>query len=217
MMKKIKYSSAFILLICSVVLVSCTKQDQQVQEQNQIQNQEETVVGSLKDLLGMGKKFECTWEYIDEENQSKMSGVLWTDGTRSRTQTSTETNGQIYAMNFVTDATDGYMWEEGKTQGFKYALNEMKSEPEAVEEDGGQNLEYVDKSMFENYNYQCKGWVVDETKFSVPAEVEFVDMMAQVQQIQQNMNQVQEGLEGVCNSLPEPQKSQCLESMREEE
>ncbi len=222
LMKKTKYGSILILLVCSVILVGCTKQNQPVNDQNQVQSQEETVVGSLKDLLGMGKKLECSWEYVDEEGQSKMTGVLWTDGVRSRTQTSTETAGQVYAMNFVTDGVNGYMWEEGKPQGFKYALNEMETEPEAVEEEeveeeGDQNLKYVDKSMFENYNYQCKGWMVDEAKFSVPTEVEFVDMMAQVQQMQESMEQVQDSLAGVCNSLPEPQKSQCLESMNNQE
>jgi len=206
-----------IVLLSSVVLTSCLpKQNQElVQTQDQVQQEDEAVNQSLKDLMGSGKNLECSWEFEDPEGKGRTTGLVYIAGNRSRSEVRVRVEGEgeeLANMDLISinDGEMGYMWNEGQTTGSKYNIAEM----EKLGEEMSQGQENITQNQTQNdweniYNYECKNWRVDESKFSVPTNVEFTDMMAQMQQMQEQT----ENMKGVCDDLPEPQKSQCLEAM----
>lgn len=213
---KVNRFPLLIVLLSSVVLASCLpKQNQElVQTQDQVQ-QEEGVNQSLKDLMGSGKNLECSWEFEDPEGKGRTTGLVYIAGNRSRSEVRVRVEGEgeeLANMDLISinDGEMGYMWNEGQTTGSKYNIAEM----EKLGEEMSQGQENITQNQTQNdweniYNYECKNWRVDESKFSVPTNVEFTDMMAQMQQMQEQT----ENMKGVCDDLPEPQKSQCLEAM----
>lgn len=213
---KINKLSLLVVLLSTVVLASCLpKQNQElVQTQDQVQ-QEEGVNQSLKDLMGSGKNLECSWEFEDPEGKGRTTGLVYIAGNRSRSEVRVRVEGEgeeLANMDLISinDGEMGYMWNEGQTTGSKYNIAEM----EKLGEEMSQGQENITQNQTQNdweniYNYECKNWRVDESKFSVPTNVEFTDMMAQMQQMQEQT----ENMKGVCDDLPEPQKSQCLEAM----
>ena len=214
---KVNRFPLLIVLLSSVVLTSCLpKQNQElVQTQDQEQEEEGAVNQSLKDLMGSGKNLECSWEFEDPEGKGRTTGLVYIAGNRSRSEVRVRVEGEgeeLANMDLISinDGQMGYMWNEGQTTGSKYNIAEM----EKLGEEMSQGQENITQNQTQNdweniYNYQCKNRRVDESKFSVPTNVEFTDMMAQMQQMQEQT----ENMKGVCDDLPEPQKSQCLEAM----
>jgi len=214
---KVNRFPLLIVLLSSVVLTSCLpKQNQElVQTQDQEQEEEGAVNQSLKDLMGSGKNLECSWEFEDPEGKGRTTGLVYIAGNRSRSEVRVRVEGEgeeLANMDLISinDGEMGYMWNEGQTTGSKYNIAEM----EKLGEEMSQGQENITQNQTQNdweniYNYECKNWRVDESKFSVPTNVEFTDMMAQMQQMQEQT----ENMKGVCDDLPEPQKSQCLEAM----
>ena len=214
---KVNRFPLLIVLLSSVVLTSCLpKQNQElVQTQDQEQEEEGAVNQSLKDLMGSGKNLECSWEFEDPEGKGRTTGLVYVAGNRSRSEVRVRVEGEgeeLANMDLISinDGEMGYMWNEGQTTGSKYNIAEM----EKLGEEMSQGQENITQNQTQNdweniYNYQCKNRRVDESKFSVPTNVEFTDMMAQMQQMQEQT----ENMKGVCDDLPEPQKSQCLEAM----
>jgi len=214
---KVNRFPLLIVLLSSVVLTSCLpKQNQElVQTQDQVQQEDEAVNQSLKDLMGSGKNLECSWEFEDPEGKGRTTGLVYIAGNRSRSEVRVRVEGEgeeLANMDLISinDGEMGYMWNEGQTTGSKYNIAEM----EKLGEEMSQGQENITQNQTQNdweniYNYECKNWRVDESKFSVPTNVEFTDMMAQMQQMQEQT----ENMKGVCDDLPEPQKSQCLEAM----
>jgi len=221
---KIKKVSLFLVVICSLILSGCGQAGvdqsgtmEQDRKQEQVQN--ESFSGSLKELLGLGKKVECSWQFEDPESKVSTSGLVWVDGNRSRSEIRVEGTGES-DMNMiqVSDGEISYMWNQGQKSGSKFNIAEMEKigkEMETDQTDQDENYQNKAQSNWEKmYNYKCKAWRVDESKFSIPTDVEFTDMVEQMQQMQEQTENMKQNMAGVCNMLPEPQKSECEESLK---
>ena len=212
---KIKMIPLLAIVVSSLVLSGCLKQTNQVmeteQEQEQTGEQGESFNGSLKEMLGLGKKVECSWQFDDPEGKSSSTGTVWVDGDRSRSEVSVKVEGEEGTdmdMISISDGKMNYMWSRGQKTGSKFDIAEMEKLSQEMKVDQSDNYQNQAQSDWEKmYDYKCKAWRVDESKFLVPTDVEFTNMMEQMETIKQNMA-------GVCDNLPEPQKSQCQESLQ---
>lgn len=206
-----------IIVVCVISLFGCTKKEA-VQTENKA-NQEQAVNGesfngSLKELVGMGKKIECSWQTNDEEGNAS-EGKIYVDGNRSKSEIRVRGEEEMVIMS-LTDGKMGYMWNDINRTGSKYDIAEMEKMGQVMEGDMSKETtetSNVDTNWEEKMNYVCKPWKVDETVFAIPTDIEFTDLGVQLKQSQEMMEGMKESLAGVCDSLPEPQKSQCLESM----
>ena len=179
-----KYISPILLLIVSVfVLSACSHKTTPVvpdqEESGGVVDKQDSVKGSIKDLLGLGKNLECVWEIEDEG--TKMSGVAWVSGKKTRTEMKMSTPDGEMESYFLSDGEMAYSW--GSTgSGFKFKLSDFEEEAEEADFEEGEG-------QFENFNkeyeYKCKPWSVDQSKFVVPAGIEFADMGEQMKQMQE--------------------------------
>lgn len=222
-MKINKLSLLVVLVVCSVVLTSCVpklKKEEIVESQKQEQSDEETFNGSLKQLIGAGKTAECSFQFNNPDGNGATTGLVYVDGVRSRSEIRVraegreETNTINMDLISVSDGEMAYMWDEGQKTGTKYNIAEMEKLGKEMQE-GQENTDQnqVQKNWEEMYDYRCKKWRVDESKFNIPTDIEFTDMMEQMKQAQEQMEDLKQSMQGVCDNLPEPQKSQCIDAM----
>lgn len=125
-------------------------------------------VGKLKDALTLGQSMKCTWRQ-DESNFA----VSYIKDDKIHTEV---TQAGKKAHSIVRDDCS-YSWEEGTTQGFK-----MCFEPEEMEE--VEEVEVEEEAVapegitteVPDYEYSCEPAIVSESKFELPAGVNFLSM-----------------------------------------
>lgn len=202
--------TASTLIVTSLLLVGCempggktptpapTQEDlQDVKQVNQ-----NGMKNSLASLLQMGKKQKCTWR-VEAENGVN-SGTVYIDGKRYKSEVSMSGEENL-TMYSYSDGEWNYVWgglQFGENKGIKMRINAMEEEMDQVEtQENYRDMEQY-QSMQNNdveYDYQCENWRVDESVFTLPANVNFVDpteslkrMQEQAEQMQGNLEQMQE-------------------------
>jgi hypothetical protein len=124
--------------------------------------------GSLRSLLGMGKNVMCTFESTSGDNTSSGTVYITADGAmRGDFKMGTGADAQTSSM-LVKDGTS-YVWSG--TKGVK-----MAASGEAQANANAQVQKSVD--LDSQVQYSCSDWAVEQSKFDLPAGVEFVDLKA---------------------------------------
>lgn len=185
--------------------------DQVVQEEQP--GEENVFTGSLKSLLGLGRSVKCTWSVEDEG--TTMEGTVYVSGQKTRTETRTQNQEMDMTMYFLSDNNIAYSWNKGQTQGYKFGLDDFE-DPQDIEEaeaDTQIQANQYQEAWNNQYEYQCENWQVDNSIFEVPGNVVFTDMAEQAKQMQQQAEEMKQGMQGMCDALPEPQKTECLKSL----
>lgn len=184
--KFIALTGLFVLMI--FVLAGCghenEKQNQQ-QEQNQVQNENSqqmnkkenesnSVKGTFKELLGQGEKLKC--EFSFESTETKMHGTAYTDGQRMYQEVFVNQgdSDDDIKTSLVTKDNQVYLWNSMQPgQGMKISLDKVENNSEMTEE----NEETIsDPGINQSFDYKCQPWQVDEEKFQVPTDRNFMDM-----------------------------------------
>ena len=126
--------------------------------------------GSLRALLGLGKDTMCTFTTTSEGVNSSgtvyisAAGAMRGDFT-SQTTAGTKTSGMI-----VKDGTS-YSWSG--TQGLKMAIKPT-GRAEANANANTQSKVDLDSQL----DYKCNDWTADQSKFTLPTGINFVDIDA---------------------------------------
>ncbi len=130
------------------------------EEDDDSDDDDNAVTGTLKDILGQGKDYQCTWKASDTS-----SGTLYTDGEKYSIEASEA--GQEFRIVYDGESVM-YFWDDVSKTGFKYTLTQ--EEADDVNEDLGAPIDYD-----ADYDYDCDSKNVDNSKFNVPSDVEFMD------------------------------------------
>lgn len=163
---------------------------------------------SMKDLLAANKNQTCTFSGVEQGGE--YNGTVYLAGKKMRTDSNVKINNSELASHMISDGVVGYMWMDGETRGFKIAL---ESEQAANPGQGGS----VDFNK--NYNYSCKDWSPDNSKFELPSGVTFNEMptaqpSAAAGASASGAADVKAMQQAACNNLPEPSKTQCLSAIK---
>lgn len=153
-----------------------------------------SLVSSIKDAMGLGKKMACTYTTVDEKGKSATSTIV-VDGQKYKF-TATANGETAYG---IFDGDTQYMWSSGATkQGLKMSKTCI-DELGKASQDGGNNTiptpetpQDFEKSFGEAQGVNC---VPSNDDFSVPADVKFVDQC-------EMMRQATKMMEGVKGNLP---------------
>jgi hypothetical protein len=124
---------------------------------------------TLRELLGLGSNQQCSFK--DTETISE--GVMYIAGERVRGDFTTEFEEKRIGSHMISDGENVYIWVDNEAQGFKMPLSSLD---DLSDENGvfDRDTYDIDKEV----DYECRGWVVDETKFSLPSGVNFQDISA---------------------------------------
>lgn len=159
----------------------------------------ESFNGTMAQLLALGKNITCEFTQNDDEMQG--IGTVYISGDRMRGDFKMmfkQGDSSMEASMIQKDGI-GYAWGNSPFGPFSTKVN--------IEEDDGKD-QPVD--FDEELDYSCKKWRVDNSKFNLPTGVKFDDINAEVQQINENTELLQNAQCGACDQIPDPAgKAQC--------
>ncbi|MBI2010115.1 MAG: hypothetical protein HYS86_02965 [Candidatus Chisholmbacteria bacterium] len=137
----------------------------------------QSFTGSLIDLLTLGQNYTCTFQTTDDSG-AQTSGLVFVSSGGDKLSGEFEmrdTEGTVTTSNIVSDGEYNYIWSSEMTQGFK-----TKIEPgDSLFGEGGGDSETptgIDENKPADFN--CTPWLVDQSKFVPPSNIEFVEFAA---------------------------------------
>ena len=159
------------------------------------------IKGNIQDLFAKGTNMQCTFKYAEGENTSE--GNIYVSDKKMRGSFSlTQSDGTKMQSNVIQDGAYGYTWIEGQEQGTKIKVETSSKKAELFALDN------------KNINYDCKPWNVDSGLFTPPANIQFQDLSAQVEQINKTTEQFNESKCTACNNAPAgTAREQCLQAL----
>lgn len=188
------------LLVSGVMLTGClnnTPKDETKPEVNPTAEAtkpadsiSEKVTGTMKDLLGSKKSQVCTAKSADGES------TVYISGEKMRAESKTTVEGEVVDMVVISDGSWQYIWDQNSKEGMKLQAEEVDTKDlpdvgqgqDTTSEVAGTGAENLTD---ESFDFDCKGWNVDEKKFVPPIDIVF-----------QDLNAMMEGLDFGTDSLP---------------
>lgn len=164
---------------------------------------------SVKELMKGGKSLECTFSFTNVEQGATQSGKFYVDGPkarfRSETEVTTNSLGQKMESYMITDGDYAYSWSNiGPKTGIKFNLNESSSINKT--DKSGQNTENLDQKI----DFDCHKWSVDNSKFELPAGIEFTDFEQMMESSSIPTGATNIDVCSICNQIPDAAtKAEC--------
>lgn len=134
-------------------------------------NKEELFTSSPDGMLRMGKAFQCTFTYQDQNNKPK-TGEYFVDGKNGKFRTEMdfqdEQTGKISKTHMIADKMYLYSWDDSNmTPAMKITMS--TSTASTTKEAAAQEAE-----LEQSTTYKCRSWNVDSSKFELPSGVNFM-------------------------------------------
>ena len=174
----------------------------------------ENISGTLNDLLARNISTQCTFESTTEFGTS--SGSVYVAGKKMRGDFKTkQKDGKEMQSYMIRDNDYIYTWSNLQKEGSKIKIVDMDKQIEEMKKNpsfqGSQNAVSLEN---QNANYNCKPWNKDESMFSVPTNIKFIDLTEQMEKIQNVSKDLKQTQCAACEKLPEGQsRDQCLTSL----
>lgn len=132
-------------------------------------------------LIESGGSYRCT--FTSNADGVKSSGDLYTDGERFRVTAETTVEGEVVMSDMINNGATTYVWSETAegTMGMMMANDLSETIPTGVEMYPGDT---TGVDMEQDVSYNCEAWTGNESFFTPPSNVEFVDMQAMMQGMQ---------------------------------
>lgn len=180
-------------------------------------SQEESLKLSLPELLKLGKNYVCTFDYVETETESKIQGNIYVASAGNKMNGAfvmTQPTGEVTNTYVLSDGTYSYMWSPVMAQGIKTKIDPAATDMFSTDTpDSTSDKSTATPDLDMTVDFDCKSWKVDESKFIPPADVEFLDLSASMQQAQDQMDSTGADKCSLCAQLPDEAKSQCMVSM----
>lgn len=138
-------------------------------------SQEQTEKNSIKSISSGGKSRECTMSYSGSGGTG--TGTIYTDGKgRARMQMNLKTEqNNIGETNQIVKDNKAYSWfnTNGQTIGMVIDLSKTSESSNTASTSSGPTPD-------QSFDMKCKSWNVDESKFTLPSGVNFLDMNSSI-------------------------------------
>jgi hypothetical protein len=174
-MKKI--FSLFAVIVATLVFSGCGSQkaaetSPQKEVPVEVKTESGSVISSIKDAMGLGKKMKCT--YAVGTGDAKFESTAYIEGSKYK-------SSSIIAGKTAYAYFDGevmYSWMDGAKTGTKMTLacvNELKNSlPPGKEGDGSQGVKAPEDQFKDAVNTSCVP-AVEAVELTLPSEVTFTD------------------------------------------
>ena len=160
--------------------------------------------GSLLDILASGQNKKCNFD-VKSSSGADTKGTFYISGTKVRGSLNITTNGKLDTMNILRDGDTNYMWGSALPTGIKMTLS-ANDFAENI------NTQTSTTNPDQKMDLKCVSWTVDQSLFTVPADVKFTDAgsMTIKETPAANVTQTPSADCSVCNSLTGNAKTACL-------
>lgn len=210
-----KIITIFFVSLLSIILTGCTikKSDNKVSNTQEI-SEEQSLKGSLFDLVGLNKNVKCTFEVKNEGGES--SGVTYVSGKKAKSEMSVNIEGQENISIYTLVLDDYfYTWGNNSSQGTKMKISDLQGENQPNIGSEADNNSYQDYKN--EFDFDCKVWIPDNSKFEIPTNIEFTDMTEMIKNVQDQAGKMEDNLKEMCDMcdiMPtEEEKSECRSNL----
>ncbi len=140
---------------------------------------EEPARGSFKDLLGKSGSQKCV--VSQSSTMSKSSGTFYISNGKGRgdfesTVLSGPGAGTMTKSSMIMDGDIIYTWDESTKQGMKISAATLDGSSATPASGGATNANVSAQQFAQSYDYDCEDSRVDDSIFTPPAGIEFMDM-----------------------------------------
>lgn len=155
-------------------------------------------MSSISELLAQNQNLMCTYSGTDEQGNANSGLVYLSDGRMSGNFSLRAPGEDAIASRLINDGQHQYSWLEGEDEGVKISLEQID-----VQSNGDTQSQEPASSVDQDqdYNFQCEEWSVDESRFSPPGDIDFVDFSQQIEEALQSQEQNSEALEEACAQI----------------
>lgn len=130
---------------------------------------------SINDLLTRNASLRCTYDVV--EGESTNTGVAYFSGAKDMYGEFTNATTNKSSTAYVIRRGDTqYVWQKDATEGYKADVSAYDKEKQ---QQMSQSLDPDQK-----YQFSCKDWKRDVSKFEIPANIKFTDISSQLNQAQ---------------------------------
>ena len=134
-------------------------------------NKEEDFSGSIQDLIAGGKSRKCTYEQFDENGEVQSEGIIYTADNKVHTEIRIDDiEEDITEMDMIINGDWAYIWTKTQANGMKMKVSDLEGG-----EDFDANADTTDLET--EIDMKCRLWIKDSSKFEVPTDVKFIDMI----------------------------------------
>ncbi len=185
---------AICLLATAILMSGCGKKsdeqlaaDNQSQEQNQGQadNQANEPVNpsgsySINELLTMNRPMKCSWSESATAG-SEVTNIIYINGKKFYQDVTMGDIGHAYT---ISDGEYFYLWNDFTDTASKMKYSEIKTSSEP-----GQAPAQGSAGRAEKRDFVCENWSVDNAIFNPPADKNFKDVSAEMQQVTEDLTE----------------------------
>lgn len=183
-------------MLAPLVLSGCLGGDEDTQKQKknaegqkQEQQKKQSFKGTIKTLLEKGEPLKCNFSHSGEK--SRMSGTAYVDGEKVRQDVSIDQEGEQMNTHVIVKNKQVYTWTSMQPgQGIKMDLSELEAKQKQNQKTEKKSESKTPQGVSESFEYNCSAWSGEDSKFTLPGGVEFMDlggMMNQMQDAQQDL------------------------------
>ena len=129
------------------------------------------IQSSITDLFTSGQTKQCTFD-VASANGGGTKGTIYVSGNKAYGTFDMTSSGKTTTTNLIRNDSTFYIWGGALPSGIKMTMdvNQMATKM--------QGSQYSTFNPSEKVNYNCINWSVDETKFTPPSNVKFIDAAA---------------------------------------
>ena len=198
-----------IIAVAAVAVFTKSKKSSQetpVPQQAEETSQEATSKGSIKSLIGLGKNVTCTVTYPSADGTVK--GTVYVAGDkRMRGDFISNIEDKEIDSHMIAEGGWNYIWSSASPQGTKMKIEENVPTPTP-----GPQSQNVDVNT--QVDYKCSNWSVDNSKFTPPSDIQFLEFSMptiQTPNPTNTTNQTQQ--QAICDQITDPEaKAACLDA-----
>lgn len=165
--------------------------------------------GKIADLINAGKSLECN--FSSDINGYKSSGTVYVSGQKVRGDFKSEAEGKMMDSHMIQDGETIYTWTTDPKQGMMVKISKEDVEKYQDGPAGGSNKSF---NIDQSYDYDCKAWGANPSKFEKPADIQFIDLSAQMKKATESMDQGAGAACSACDQIEDEEaKASCKQAL----
>lgn len=128
---------------------------------------------TIPDIVGRGQNLECDWKLPGNATPLN-KGKLWTTANKGRSSVTADISGMSMEAHALYQSNVVYSWTyvAGQKVGMKFSEATLREQSNALTAEERQQAEQIRSNMI----MSCKTWIPDETKFTLPSDIEFQEI-----------------------------------------
>lgn len=222
-MNKSKIISISLLILVALFATGCIKKPQTDQAQTKTSDSTtqksdddvDSFTGNLMDVLKMGKAVKCTGTYTGEEGSMDMT--VYASGEKSYSEMTFDLGEEGTMESYsIYDGDWMYSWNNmGMASKMKVSdMEELAGDMPEAEDYEGADAE-TPQAFQQDFNYKCRPWIADNSKFTPPSDIEFVDLTQTMKDFTEamesgNMQDLMDSGCSACDMIPDAaEKAEC--------